>query len=251
MAPNTENVENPFGLAQLWAQGDAVAKGTLILLVIMSLASWYVILVKVWDQRRLRNAYKDMDKKFWTAGSLRDGIAKLSGRDNAFRMVAEDGIKAAQHHEGRLTDQIPLHEWITVSLHRSVESINNRLQTGMGLLATVGSTAPFVGLFGTVWGIYNALIAISLAGQASLDKISGPIGEALIMTAIGLFVAVPAVMGYNWLMGRNKDIQGKLRYFSADLHSFLVSGARVDPSNPTAAATAAARPAAASGAARK
>jgi biopolymer transport protein ExbB len=148
-------------------------------------------------------------------------------------------VRAAQHHEGRLTDQIPLHEWVTVSLYRSVDSISSRLAQGLSLLATVGSTAPFVGLFGTVWGIYNALISISMAGQASLDKIAGPIGEALIMTALGLFVAVPAVMGYNWLMGRNKDIQEKLRYFTADLHSYLVSGARVDQAAPRPAAPAA------------
>ncbi|HEX7115309.1 MAG TPA: MotA/TolQ/ExbB proton channel family protein, partial [Steroidobacter sp.] len=224
MAPNTESVENPFGLAQLWAQGGYVAKGTLIILVVMSLASWYIMLTKLWDQRRIRRSYRDVEKGFWTAGNLRDGIAKLQGKDNAFRMVAEDGLRAAQHHEGRLTDQIPLHEWITVSLHRSVDSISNRLQTGLSFLATAGSTAPFIGLFGTVWGIYNALIQISLAGQASLDKTAGPIGEALIMTAIGLFVAVPAVMGYNWLLRRNKDIIEKLRYFAADLHAYLVSG---------------------------
>jgi biopolymer transport protein ExbB len=240
MAPNTTETENPFGLAQLWAQGGFVAKGTLIILVIMSLASWYIILTKLWDQRRIRKAYKEVEKGFWNAGNLRDGIAKLTGKDNAFRMIAEDGIRAAQHHEGRLTDQIPLHEWITVSLFRSVDSISNRLQGGLAVLATTGSVAPFIGLFGTVWGIYNALIAISLAGQASLDKTAGPIGEALIMTAIGLFVAVPAVMGYNWLLRRNKDIIEKLRYFAADLHSYLVSGARVD----TGATAAAARPAA-------
>ena len=240
MAPNTENVENPFGLAAMWAQGGYVAKGTLIVLVIMSLASWYVTLTKLWDQRRVRKAYKEVEKGFWNAGNLRDGIAKLS-KDNAFKMIAEDGVRAAQHHEGRLTDQIPLHEWITVSLHRSVDSISNRLQGGLAVLATTGSVAPFVGLFGTVWGIYNALISISLAGQASLDKTAGPIGEALIMTAIGLFVAVPAVMGYNWLLRRNKDIIEKLRYFAADMHSYLVSGARVDTGAP---ATSAARPAA-------
>jgi biopolymer transport protein ExbB len=246
MAPNTENVENPFGLAQLWAQGGYVAKGTLVILVIMSLASWYVILTKLWDQRRVRRAYREMEKGFWSAGNLRDGIAKLTGKDNAFKMIAEDGVRAAQHHEGRLTDQIPLHEWITVSLYRSVDSISNRLQGGLAVLATTGSTAPFIGLFGTVWGIYNALIAISLAGQASLDKTAGPIGEALIMTAIGLFVAVPAVMGYNWLLRRNKDIIEKLRYFAADMHSYLVSGARVDVGTTPAAA---ARPAAGAGAA--
>jgi biopolymer transport protein ExbB len=232
MAPDTQ-VENPFGLTAFVKQLDPVGTGVLVILIIMSLASWYILLTKLWDQRRLRKDYAEVHKGFWTAGNLRDGIAKL-GKDNVFKMVAEDGVRAAQHHEGRLTDQIPLHEWITVSLYRSVDSVNSRLQNGLAVLATVGSTAPFVGLFGTVWGIYNALISISLAGQASLDKVAGPIGEALIMTALGLFVAVPAVMGYNWLLRRNKDIQEKLRYFTADLHSYLVSGARVD-ATPAAA----------------
>ncbi len=241
MAPNLESVDNPFGLAAMWAQSDAVAKGTLIILVIMSLASWYVTLTKLWDQRRVRKHYREVEKGFWTAGNLREGVAKL-GKDNAFKMIAEDGLRAAQHHEGRLTDQIPLHEWITVSLYRSVDSISNRLQGGLAVLATTGATAPFIGLFGTVWGIYHALVAISIAGQASLDKTAGPIGEALIMTAIGLFVAVPAVIGYNWLLRRNKDIIEKLRYFAADMHSYLVSGARVDSGAPATAA--ASRPAA-------
>ena len=239
MAPNTDNVENPFGLQALWEQGGVVAHGTLIIMVIMSLASWYIILTKVWDQRRLFKSYREVEKGFWTAGNIRDGAAKLTGKDNAFRMIVEDGMRAAQHHEGRLTDQIPLHEWITASLFRSVDSISNRLQSGLAVLATVGSTAPFVGLFGTVWGIYNALIQISLAGQASLDKTAGPIGEALIMTAIGLFVAVPAVWGYNWLLRRNKELIEKLRYFAADLHSYLVSGARVDTGSSPAARAAA------------
>jgi biopolymer transport protein ExbB len=243
-APNTENVENPFGLQALWEQGGVVAHGTLIIMVILSLASWYIILTKAWDQRRLFKQYKEVEKGFWTAGNIRDGAAKLSGKDNAFRMMVEDGLRAAQHHEGRLTDQIPLHEWITASLYRTVDSITKRLNTGLSVLATTGSTAPFVGLFGTVWGIYNALIQISLAGQASLDKTAGPIGEALIMTAIGLFVAVPAVWGYNWLLRRNKELIEKMRYFAADLHSYLVSGARVDFGAPTAPA----RPAAPAGA---
>jgi biopolymer transport protein ExbB len=252
MAPNTTEVENPFGLEAFIKQADAVAIGTLIILLVMSLASWYIILTKLWDQRRIRKSYTQVEKGFWTAGNLRDGAARLTGKDNAFKMLVEDGMRAAQHHEGRLTDQIPLHEWITVSLYRSVDSVNSRLQTGLAVLATTGSTAPFVGLFGTVWGIYNALISISLAGQASLDKIAGPIGEALIMTAIGLFVAVPAVMGYNWLLRRNKDINEKLRYFASDLHSYLVSGARVDDGQGSAATPrAAGSPAAAGAAARK
>lgn len=235
MAPNpSQPVENPFGLEAFLNQADEVAIGTLIILLVMSLASWYIILTKLWDQRRIRKDYQEVQKGFWTAGNLRDGAAKL-GKDNVFKMVTEDGLRAAQHHEGRLTDQIPLHEWITVSLYRSADSVSSRLQNGLAILATTGSTAPFIGLFGTVWGIYNALISISLAGQASLDKIAGPIGEALIMTALGLFVAVPAVMGYNWLLRRNKDIQEKLKYFTADLHSYLVSGARVDAQGPAVA----------------
>lgn len=251
MAPNTEQVENPFGLEAFVKQLDAVGMGTLIILVVMSLMSWFVIFTKLWDQRRIRVAYKEVEKGFWTAGSLREGVAKLKGNDNVFKMVAEDGMRAAQHHEGRLTDQIPLHEWITISLYRSAESVNSRLTTGLSILATVGSTAPFVGLFGTVWGIYNALISISLAGQASLDKVAGPIGEALIMTAIGLFVAVPAVMGYNWLLRRNKDIAEKLKYFTADLHSYLVSGARVEQGTSSSQARPAAAGAGAGAGARK
>ena len=172
MAPNTDNVENPFGLQALWEQGGVVAHGTLIIMVIMSLASWYIILTKVWDQRRLFKSYREVEKGFWTAGNIRDGAAKLTGKDNAFRMIVEDGMRSAQHHEGRLTDQIPLHEWITASLFRSVDSVSNRLQSGLAVLATVGSTAPFVGLFGTVWGIYNALISDQLGrpGQLGQDR---------------------------------------------------------------------------------
>src|ERR1700719_4370199 len=195
----TANVDNPYGLQALWAGGDPVARSVLILLAIMSLASWYVILTKLWDQRKLKQSAR----------------------------VAEDGLRAASHHDGRLTDRIDLHEWITMSLQRAVDQVNSKLNSGLGLLATVGSTAPFVGLFGTVWGILNALVGIGIAGQASIDKVAGPVGEALIMTAIGLFVAVPAVMGYNWLLGRNKLIQDALRNFASDLHAYLVSGARM------------------------
>jgi len=223
----TAVVDNPYGLASLWGQGDFVARGTLIILAIMSLFSWYVILTKAWDQRRLKSAARVVEKQFWTAPSLKDGVEKLPKGDD-FRQIAEDGLRSTQHHEGRLTDRIDLHEWVTMSLQRSVDGVNSRLQSGLSFLATVGSTAPFVGLFGTVWGIYHALIAIGIAGPASIDRVAGPVGEALIMTAIGLFVAVPAVYGYNWLLNRNKSIQSGLRNFTADLHAYLVGGARVD-----------------------
>jgi len=222
----TTTVDNPYGLGALWAGGDLVSRSVLILLAIMSLSSWYVILTKLWDQRKLKQSARVVEKQFWTAPSLKDGVERLKKGDE-FRAIAEDGLRAASHHDGRLTDRIDLHEWITMSLQRAVDQVNSKLTTGLGLLATVGSVAPFVGLFGTVWGILNALVGIGIAGQASIDKVAGPVGEALIMTALGLFVAVPAVMGYNWLLGRNKALQEALRNFASDLHAYLVSGARV------------------------
>jgi len=243
----TKVVENPYGLEALWAQGDFVARGTLIVLVLMSLFSWYIMLTKLWDQRKLKQSAKVVEKQFWTAPSIKDGVERLKKGDD-FRNIAEDGLRAASHHDGRLTDRIDLHDWITMSLQRSVEAVNSKLQSGLAFLATVGSTAPFVGLFGTVWGIMNALTSIGIAGQASIDRVAGPVGEALIMTAFGLFVAVPAVLGYNWLLRRNKGVQDSLRNFASDLHAFLLSGARVggnDMGGTRPAVTPAAAPAAA------
>ena len=240
MENQTTVVENPYGLTALWAQGDFVAKGTLIILAVMSLFSWYIILTKIWDQAKLKSSAKVVEKTFWNAPSVKDGIERLKKGDD-FRNVAEDGIRAASHHDGRLTDRIDLHEWITLSLQRSVDVVNSKLSTGMAFLATVGSTAPFVGLFGTVWGIYHALIAIGLAGQASIDKVAGPVGEALIMTALGLLVAVPAVFAYNILLKRNKAIQDIMREFTSDLEANLIGG--VKPTIHGAASPAAPRPA--------
>jgi biopolymer transport protein ExbB len=225
-APTT-TVSNPYGLMGLWTNGDMIDRAVLCLLLVMSLASWYVILIKLWDQRRLKKSGRTVDKQFWTAASLKDGVDRLKKGDD-FRNIAEDGLRAASHHDGRLTDRIDLHEWISMTLQRAVDGVNSKLNNGLGLLATVGSTAPFVGLFGTVWGILNALVSIGLAGQASIDKVAGPVGSALIMTAMGLFVAVPAVWGYNWLLGRNRVLQDMLRNFASDLHAYLVGGVRVD-----------------------
>jgi biopolymer transport protein ExbB len=225
-AATTAGNSNPYGLVALWNTGDIVARSVLILLVIMSLASWYVILTKLWDQRKLKQSARVVEKQFWSAPSVKDGVDRLKKGDE-FRGIAEDGLRAASHHEGRMTDRIDLNEWITMSLQRATDTVSSKMQSGLGLLATVGSTAPFVGLFGTVWGILNALVSIGVAGQASIDKVAGPVGEALIMTAIGLFVAVPAVMGYNWLLGRNKSLQDSLRNFSSDLQAYLVGGSRV------------------------
>ena len=232
---NTTVVDNPYGLEALWSQGDFVARGTLIILVLMSLASWYIILTKLWDQRRLTKSAINVGKNFWTSGSVKEAVERLPKGDD-FRTIAEDGLRAVSHHDGRLTDRIDLHEWIMMTLQRSMDAINFKLTGGLSFLASVGSTAPFVGLFGTVWGIYHALVAIGVSGQASIDKVAGPVGEALIMTAIGLFVAVPAVLGYNWLIRRNKSCVEGLRNFTSDLHAYLVSGSRVAQGSPGATA---------------
>ena len=229
----TATVDNPYGLQAMWATGDLVTRSVLCVLLIMSLSSWYVMLTKLWDQRKLKQSARVVEKQFWTAPSLKDGVERLKKGDE-FRTIAEDGLRAASHHDGRLTDRIDLHEWITMSLQRAVDGVNSKLQSGLGLLATVGSVAPFVGLFGTVWGILHALVSIGVSGQASIDKVAGPVGEALIMTALGLATAVPAVIGYNWLLRRNKNISESLRNFASDLHAYLVGGARVSQGTPVA-----------------
>jgi biopolymer transport protein ExbB len=217
-----ESIENPYGISALWQQGDFVAKGTLIIMILMSMGSWYIIFTKLWEQRRmLRNARQA--EAFWKAGDVRTGLATLP-EGTAFRFLADQSIQAAGHHEGTLVEKIDLHTWIGLSVERAVTNIQSRLQDGLSFLATVGSTAPFVGLFGTVWGIYHALTAIGISGQASIDKVAGPVGEALIMTAFGLGVAVPAVMGYNWLIRRNKGVMEKVRAFSGELHNVLLTG---------------------------
>lgn len=241
---NVATVSNPYGMAGTWEHGGIVIQFVMVLLLFMSLISWYVILTKLWDQRKLRQAALATEKHFWSAPSIKEGVEKLK-KGNEFRAIAEDGLRAVSHHDGRLTDRIDLNEWITMSLQRSVDQVNSGMQRGLGMLATIGSSAPFVGLFGTVWGVMNALIAIGLAGQASIGKVAGPVGGALITTALGLFAAVPAVWGYNWLLGRNKNLQGALRAFTSDLHAYLVGGARVDSGASAGGARPAAAPAAA------
>lgn len=220
-----EAVDNPYGLKALWTQGDVVAHTTLIIMAIMSMASWYVIFTKLIEQRSMLKSARASADTFWKASSVKAGVGALE-EGSAFRFIAEQGVKASEHHEGTMVESIDKHTWISMSVDRSVGNIQNRLQDGMAILATVGSTAPFVGLFGTVWGIYNALVKIGISGQASIDKVAGPVGESLIMTAIGLAVAVPAVMGYNWLLRRNKAVMDQTKAFAGDLHNVLVAGKR-------------------------
>jgi biopolymer transport protein ExbB len=238
---NTAAAVNPYGLTTFLFHTDWLSHAVLIVLCLMSLFSWYVIFTKVWDQRKLKQAARLAEKQFWTAPSIKDGIERLK-RGNDYRRIAEEALRAQSHHDGRLQDRIDASEWITMSLQRAVNNSSAEMQTGMGLLASVGSTAPFVGLFGTVVGIIKALISIGVSGQPSIDKVAGPVGEALIMTAAGLLVAVPAVLGYNWLIGRNKSCVESMRNFASDLHAYLVGGVRVGSgdSGATRAAPAAA-----------
>ena len=222
-AVSKEVVDNPYGLSALWAQGDFVSRGTLLFLAIMSMGSWYILITKLWESMKLAGEAKAAKKGFFKAANLHEG-AKLLKKGSAFRYIAETGIDASEHHEGSLVENIDHNSWVSMKVQRSVDEVNSRLQDGLAVLATVGSTAPFVGLFGTVWGIYHALTAIGIAGQASIDKVAGPVGEALIMTAIGLAVAVPAVLGYNWLVRRNKVAMESVRAFGGDLHGILMGG---------------------------
>ncbi|HUD26500.1 MAG TPA: MotA/TolQ/ExbB proton channel family protein [Burkholderiaceae bacterium] len=229
-----EVVENPYGPEAMWKGGDFITKGVLIILGIMSFGSWYIMVTKLFEQFKLMRQARQAQQTFWTAKTVKDGMTGLK-EGSAFRYIAETGINATEHHEGAMLEQIDLNTWITMSVQRAMENIQNRLQDGLAFLATVGSTAPFVGLFGTVWGIYHALTAIGIAGQASIDKVAGPVGEALIMTAVGLAVAVPAVLGYNWLVRRNKVAMESVRTFGADLHMVVLGASSKQMSNAPAA----------------
>jgi biopolymer transport protein ExbB len=226
----TELVDNPYGLEALWKGGDIVAKVTLTILALMSMGSWYIIVTKVYEQWRMNRQARAADRSFWNAPSVRQGAEKLKD-GSPYRFIAESGLEATSKHVG-LLGNVDLNTWITMSIQRAIDNIQARTQDGLAFLATVGSTAPFVGLFGTVWGIYHALTAIGIAGQASIDKVAGPVGEALIMTAFGLAVAVPAVLGYNWLIRRNKAAMDMVRSFGADLHAVLLSAPKTAPAAP-------------------
>jgi len=216
--------DNPYGFAALWNNGDAIARGTVVVLLIMSVGSWYILVTKLVEQVLLARHAQSAEQSLWGAPTLRHGANALAP-GSAFRGLVEEGLHAATAREGTLVEQIDAASWITLTLQHSVETIGGRMQRGLAFLATVGSTAPFVGLFGTVWGIYHALTAIGIAGQASIDKVAGPVGEALIMTAMGLAVAVPAVLGYNWLNRRNKVLLDRVRAFAGRLHAVLVAQA--------------------------
>jgi len=229
MAGETLTTDNPYGIEALWTQSDYVGKGVFVILIVMSLWSWLVMINKWLDQRMLRKVANEAEKSFWSAGSIQEGVSKLKGKINPFRDIAQDGLQAVEHHKrsASVTSKIELADWVRTHIDKRTTMLQSSLQSGMVVLASVGATSPFVGLFGTVWGIYHALISISIAGQASLDKVAGPIGEALIMTAMGLAVAVPAVLGFNGLLRGNKALMERANYFAHDVEAALIAGSRV------------------------
>lgn len=216
----TEVSDNPYGMSALWNTSDAIAKTVLLLLLVMSVGSWYVTIVKVLEQSKMKRQARAAVSDFWPAASIEQGAQALE-QASPYRFIADAGTNALKKHDG-LMGHIPLSDWVSMSIQRAVDKVQSNTQSGLAVLATVGSISPFVGLFGTVWGIYHALTAIGISGQASIDKVAGPVGEALIMTAIGLAVAVPAVLGYNWLVRRNKGVMDDVRAFSQDLHSVIL-----------------------------
>ena len=246
-APAAPGSTAEYGFISALREGGPITWITLLTLVVMSVGSWYIFFVKLIDQQKIIKEGRRARTSFWQSANLREAANKLD-KNGAYRQIVDDGMTAQEQHT-KLTDPIDQHDWMLGSLSRTQGAIASKLSTGLAFLATVGSTAPFVGLFGTVVGIYGALIRIGAEGQASIDSVAGPLGEALIMTALGLVVAVPAVMQYNWLMRRNKAIVEELGRFSNDLHGYMMSGGTVRPSVATQrapAGAAGARPAAAS-----
>jgi biopolymer transport protein ExbB len=230
-------MSNTFGLSNIWMQGDAVTRLILMALIAMSVVSWIVIVLKALDVWRHKQSALGSEQ-FWHSSSLADGLALLSQRpDDLFHTLAQAGREATEHHQAaqkQLHDRLDVSDWITRSLRNTIDDHASRLQNGLAILASIGSTAPFVGLFGTVWGIYHALVNIGVSGSASIETVAGPIGETLIMTGLGLAVAIPAVLGYNALLRGNKFIMARLNRFAHDLHAYYVTGARIT-SNASAA----------------
>jgi biopolymer transport protein ExbB len=215
---NPADQSTPYGLQHMWETGGWISRSILAVLVIMSAGTWYIFFTKWIEQQRIISQASQVEKKFWTSATLNEGVDKLP-KNSVFRGIAEAGLKASAGG----TTLVGLSDWIGMTLTRQLEDANARMQGGVAFLGSVGSVAPFVGLLGTVIGVLNALISIGVAGQMSIDKVAGPVGEALQMTAIGLFVAVPAVLLYNYLVRRNKVITEKLRAFAGDLQAYLIS----------------------------
>jgi len=240
--------KNPYGLQEALQEGGLIAQSVFGILVLMSVVSFYILFTKLFEQQKIMGQAKRVRSGFWASSNLKEGSAKLE-QNSAYKQIVDDGLAAQEQHT-KLTDPVEAHDWLHGSLARSEAAINSKLGGGLAFLATVGSVSPFIGLFGTVIGIYRALIKIGASGQASIDAVAGPVGEALIMTALGLVVAVPAVLAFNWLQLRNKNIAEDLSAFSNDVLGYLASNGAVRPTMtskpaPAKATAAPAKPSAA------
>ena len=232
-------MNSSFSLLAIWTLGDPVSNGVAILLVTMSVTTWILIALKtvnlIWQHRLARKV-----DGFWHSINLEQGLLHLGpSGNNPFYLLASRGHEALLHirqsqsasdqlERPQLHDRLDFSDWVSRGLHQSIDLSASSLQSGMAVLGSIGSTAPFIGLFGTVWGIYHALISISSSGQTSIELVAGPIGEALVMTALGLGVAIPAVLAYNALNRANKTVLAQLKRFAHDLHAYFVTGTRVD-----------------------
>ncbi len=222
-----------YGMSHFWQQGDWVSHAVALFLLAMSIVSWVVIVYKALVFWRLRQQQRRVAEYFWHSKNFAEGLNTLgqAKADNVFRHLALDGLQAVEHHADNREDlhgALNVSEWLSSCLRRSLDNSSAHLSSGLSVLASVGSTAPFVGLFGTVWGIYHALLNIGSSGQVGLDQVAGPVGEALIMTALGLAVAIPAVLGYNALLRQHKSIMARLGNFAHDLHAYFITGSRIE-----------------------
>ena len=226
-------MNTPFGLANLWLEGDAITRFVALALLVSSIVTWVILLTRFWDLRRLRRLSPELEK-FWHATSFEQGIQSFSDiSNNPYYQIAKASMESSHHHQSQATNHRELlqtlnySEWMARSIKNSIDGVAAKLQKGLTFLGSTGATAPFIGLFGTVWGIYHALIAISTSGSAQIDQVAGPIGEALIMTALGLAVAIPAVLGFNAINRANKLLVTDLNRFGNDLLAYFVTCARV------------------------
>ena len=253
LATATDAPVNEFGFWKAMEEGGPVAWSILGVMVIMSVGSFYILFTKLFEQNKVMKQYKGVKTAFWRAATLKEGATKLE-KNSAWRQLADDAVTAQDHHSKMEGAGNEIH-FVEEELAHSQDTINQSLAGGLSFLASVGATAPFIGLLGTVIGIYRALINIGIEGSASIDKVAGPVGEALIMTAIGLLVAVPAVLAFNWLQSRNRRINALMTDFSNDIVTYIGSNGAVKPAVPAAGAAkaapkAAAKPAATAGGVR-
>lgn len=229
-APLTQAQAQEGGMLHFIAQSDWVGKGLFVMLVLMSVASWYLIIVKSLTSYRLKRRSRHFLREFWAAGSLEQVENEIAthGANEPFAHLASHAIHAERHHKKygaqRLEDKGSTEEFITRLMRKVIDEETARLENGLTVLASVGSTSPFVGLFGTVWGVYHALINIGLSTEVALTSIAGPVGEALIMTGLGLAVAIPAVLAYNGFVRTNRVYLAQLDAFAHDLFTFLTTG---------------------------